>query len=89
MPFLRPAHLATDKSTDREFILHAMEWFQREEGHVPEYWAHLRPTTPLRDHEIVDEAIMRIQETPDATSLRSGVANEMVYQRRKWLFSRF
>src|SRR5574337_1569785 len=46
VPFLRPSVLSTDKSTDREFMVHAMEWVRDHEGHVPEFWMHLRPTTP-------------------------------------------
>ena len=72
VPFIRPKKLATDQSTDREFILHAMEWFDENEKIVPEYWVQLRPTTPLRDPLIVDEAIKQIKSQPNATSLRSG-----------------
>ena len=47
-PFLRPAELSGDASTDRDFMLHAMQWMQKYEGQIPEYWVHLRPTTPMR-----------------------------------------
>jgi len=72
VPFLRPLEFAQDNSPDREYLLHAMQWFQDNEGHVPEYWVHLRPTTPLREVEIVDQAILEIMKHPEATSLRSG-----------------
>lgn len=71
-PFLRPAELASDTSTDRDFMLHAMHWMLEHEGHVPEYWVHLRPTTPLRKVDVMDRAIDEIQRHPEATSLRSG-----------------
>ncbi|MFH1369607.1 MAG: acylneuraminate cytidylyltransferase family protein [Elusimicrobiota bacterium] len=71
-PFRRPAELAGDKSTDLDFMLHALDWFGKNEKQVPEYWAHLRPTTPLRDHKIIDKAINEIVKNPAATSLRSG-----------------
>ena len=57
VPFIRPAKLSEDKSGDREFLEHAMEWMAENEGFRPEYWVHLRPTTPLRDPRIIDEAI--------------------------------
>ena len=72
VPFLRPAEYAQDHSTDREYILHAMQWFEEHEGSIPEYWVHLRPTTPLRIPSIIEEAIGIIKDDKKATSLRSG-----------------
>jgi CMP-N,N'-diacetyllegionaminic acid synthase len=72
VPFTRPPALASDKSPDREFIMHALEYFDREEGELPDYLVHLRPTTPLRDPTLVNEAIEAIQNNPEATSLRSA-----------------
>lgn len=71
-PFLRPPELATDKSTDREFMVHAMRWIQDREGHLPEFWVHLRPTTPLRDPRHLDEAVAMLKGRPEATALRSA-----------------
>lgn len=72
VPFLRPSEFATDTSTDHEFLAHAMEWFREKERQSPEYWVHLRPTTPLRDPKVVEQAITNIQMHPEATALRSG-----------------
>ena len=72
VPFIRPREFATDSSTDRDFLLHAMEWFDEYELQTPEYWVHLRPTTPLRDPVLIDKAIKTIQQEKGATSLRSG-----------------
>lgn len=72
VPFLRPAELSTDQSTDREFMVHAMEWFRHHEGHLPEFWVHLRPTTPLRDPAHLDEAVAMLEHHPEATALRSA-----------------
>ncbi len=71
VPFLRPYEFATDTSTDREFLLHAMKWLQDHEGSVPEYFVHLRPTTPLRDPALIDQAVENIMASPQTTSLRS------------------
>ena len=57
VPFLRPSELATDSSTDIEYIRHAMEWFNDNEGYIPEYWVILRPTTPLREPEVVQNLL--------------------------------
>lgn len=82
VPFLRPAEFANDTSTDRDFLVHAMKWLKENEKIEPEYIVHLRPTTPLRDPRIIDEAIRLIQNTPEATSLRSAhIASKTPY---KW-----
>lgn len=71
VPFLRPLEFATDLSTDIEYIKHAIEWFDQNEGYIPEYWVLLRPTTPLREPEVICDAIRTITEHPEATSLIS------------------
>lgn len=72
VPFLRPADISNDNSTDFEFMHHAMEWVKENEKKVPEYWLHLRPTTPLRDPEVLQSAINLIMDHSEATALRSG-----------------
>lgn len=82
VPFLRPKELSGDKATDRDFMLHAMQWVQSNEGHTPEYWVHLRPTTPLRDPKHLDRAIQVLINRPEASALRSAhVAPESPF---KW-----
>jgi CMP-N,N'-diacetyllegionaminic acid synthase len=71
-PFLRPAELAQDNSRDRDFVMHLLNWLQENEGGVPDYLVHLRPTTPLRAPAIVDDAILAMLADPAATSLRSA-----------------
>jgi len=71
-PFLRPKELARNHSTDREFVIHALHWFEEHEGTAPDYMVHLRPTTPLREPKLLDLAIENMLSTPEATSLRSG-----------------
>jgi N-acylneuraminate cytidylyltransferase len=72
VPFIRPDEVSSDTATDRGFLIHAMNWFEENENNVPEYWVHLRPTTPLRSVEIIDNAINEIVQDNNATSLRSG-----------------
>lgn len=71
-PFLRPAELAGDQSTDIEFMEHAIQWLNDNEGSVPEYFLHMRPTYPLRQIAVIEEAIRRMKEDDTATSLRSA-----------------
>lgn len=71
VPFLRPAEFARDTSTDREVIEHALSWYEQNEGYAPDYWVQIRPTTPLREPSLLDEAVSRIKAKPEATSLVS------------------
>ena len=71
VPFLRPSELAADDSKDIDFFIHAINWFKENEGYIPEYWVQLRPTTPLREPELIEDSISLIQDHPDATSLVS------------------
>lgn len=72
VPFMRPAEFATDTATDYEVFKHVMEWFRDNENFKPEFWVHLRPTTPLRDTELLDKGIEELLKHPEATCLRSG-----------------
>ena len=70
-PFLRPAELSVDSSTDYDVLKHTLDWLQVNEGFQPEYLVYLRPVTPLRDITIIKSAIERIKMDNDATALRS------------------
>ena len=72
VPFMRPAELAGDNSTDIEFMEHAIGRLYEDEGSVPEFFVHLRPTYPMRDIAVVDDAIKKMMEDPKASSLRSA-----------------
>ena len=69
-PFLRPIEFAGDRSTDFEFVLHALDWFANHGGE-PNYLVHMRPTTPYRAPEVIDQAIEAFQRQTKATALRS------------------
>ena len=70
VPFLRPSSFAEDSSSDYDFMSHAVDWYEKNDC-LPEYWIHLRPTTPLRESSIVKKAIELILSNQEATSLRS------------------
>ncbi len=71
-PFLRPKKFATDNAREIGFIKHTIRWFKRRENFHPDYLVYLRPTTPLRNFRIVDNAISEIIKDKKATALRSG-----------------
>ena len=70
VPFLRPKEIAADLSKDIEFFKHLIDWIDSNDVHTPDCLVHLRPTTPLRDPAIIDEAIIRFSNN-NYTSLRS------------------
>lgn len=72
IPFLRPPEISGDNSTDYEWIKHAIDWMQKEDGAASDYLVHMRPTTPLREIEIIDNAIRYMVKNANATSLRSA-----------------
>ena len=71
VPFLRPDEISGDTSTDYDFVRHLLDWMLSNEGNMPKYLVHLRPTTPLREENYIDAAINRIKKTGSATALRS------------------
>jgi len=81
VPFLRPAEISGDTATDREFVIHTLDWLKKNEGEIPDYLIHLRPITPLRNPKKIDDAIETIMKRPKATSLRSGHKTDTVPQK--------
>ena len=70
VPFLRPETLATDDAVDNGYVEHALDWLA-ENGGEPDLIVLLRPTSPLRRPEVIDEAVETFRTTGGATSLRS------------------
>jgi len=71
VPFLRPAELSQDLSTDYDVMKHLLDWLQENEDRYPEFLVHLRPTTPLRDPTHIANAIRAFIQADSATALRS------------------
>ncbi len=72
VPFLRPSELANDSSNDIDFVVHALDWLENNENFIPDLVVLLRPTTPLREVEYLDDAIEELIKNNKATSLRSS-----------------
>ena len=71
VPFLRPAAIAQDLSTDLEVFLHALNWLEEEESYRPELCLHLRPTYPVRAVADIEGAVAMLLARPDIDSVRS------------------
>ena len=72
-PFLRPAELAQDKTTDLPVFEHALEWLEVNEDYRPEITIQLRPTSPIRPKGMLDHAIHILLEHDDADCVRGIV----------------
>lgn len=72
-PFLRPAELAQDKTTDLPVFVHALKWLEDVEGYHPDAVVQLRPTSPIRPKSMVDVAIRILLDHKDAECVRGVV----------------
>jgi len=73
VPFLRPAELAQDDTTDFPVFKHVLDWLLEREGKVPGMVVQLRPTSPVRPKGLVDEAIQILLDNPGTDSVRGVV----------------
>ena len=77
VPFLRPSAISQDKSTDIEFIKHAINFFQENENYNPDLILQLRPTQPLRKVDDINKCLkIFIENFQKYDSLRSVVEFE-------------
>jgi YrbI family 3-deoxy-D-manno-octulosonate 8-phosphate phosphatase len=73
VPFLRPAELAEDNTTDFPVFQHALDWLEKNEGYHPEIVVQLRPTSPIRPPDCVDQAVSLLIDHQEADSVRGVV----------------
>ena len=71
VPFLRPAEIAGDLSSDLEVFQHALEWLRREEGYEPAICVHLRPTYPVRRVSDIDAIVQLLLDHSELDAVRS------------------
>ena len=73
-PFLRPAELAADRTTDLPVFQHALHWLAEHENYHPEMILHLHATSPARPRGFVDQAVGLLRENPEVECVRSVVS---------------
>ena len=73
VPFLRPAEISGDASTDLEVFQHALRWLAAREDGVPGLCLHLRPTHPNRRVTDITAAIEMLRAHAEWDSIRSVV----------------
>ncbi|HKJ27754.1 MAG TPA: acylneuraminate cytidylyltransferase [Anaerolineales bacterium] len=70
VPFMRPAQHAQDATPDFPVFEHALKWLAENEGYQPEFVIQLRPTTPVRPPDMIDEGVRILRQHPEVDSLR-------------------
>jgi N-acylneuraminate cytidylyltransferase len=75
VPFMRPADLAEDDTPDLPVFQHALRWLKDNEGVTPDVVVHLRPTTPIRPPDCIDEAVRILLDEEQADSVRAVVSS--------------
>lgn len=73
VPFIRPADISGDFSTDLEVFQHALQWLRENEKYVPEICVHLRPTHPIRSVDDIDQMIQILINNSKVDAVRSLV----------------
>jgi len=72
-PFLRPAELAADNTTDLPVFQHALTWLEDNERYQPDVVLHLHATTPVRRQGCLDSAARLLLDTVNGDCVRSVV----------------
>lgn len=85
-PFLRPAELAQDHSTDLPVFKHALKFLEEVEEYKPQVIVQLRPTSPIRPPRMVDEAVRILLAHEDADCVR-GVVPAGQNPHKMWRFA--
>lgn len=71
VPFIRPSTLAADDTPDLPVFQQALEWLKKQENYVPDIIVQLRPTSPFRLPNFVDQAVSMLLADSGADSVRS------------------
>ncbi|OGY63544.1 MAG: hypothetical protein A3I89_02095 [Candidatus Harrisonbacteria bacterium RIFCSPLOWO2_02_FULL_41_11] len=67
-PWLRPAHLAADKSKVIDALTYLLQRLNKEEGYQPDYLLLLQTTSPLRELKDI-QACWKLMQNSDATTV--------------------
>jgi N-acylneuraminate cytidylyltransferase len=72
-PFMRPEEFSRDETLDFPVFKHALEWLVEHEDYHPDVLIQLRPTSPFRPPDLLDQAVQLLLDHPQADSVRGVV----------------
>lgn len=84
VPFMRPDSLAADNVGDRDVMLHLINWLIENENYRFDNLIYLRPTSPFKTVNMLNEALEKIQNTK-YSGIRSVTMAEGVFH-PYWMF---
>jgi len=70
-PFLRPQSISNDKSTDTEYLVHAIKWLEENENWKPDIILRIMPTVPFCKPKTIDSCVKLLLVSPEADSVRT------------------
>lgn len=92
VPFMRPAEISQDLSTDIEFLTHAVDFLKDNKNYEPDIVLLLRTTSPLTTVEHIDKGIELLINTPEADAVRPIVESSKhpykmwkISDNKKWI----
>lgn len=87
VPFMRPKELGRDDTLDLPVFQHALTWLSENENYNPDIVIHLRPTSPFRPPDSIDQAVSMMRDIDNAESVRSIVpSGQNPY--KMWIFDK-
>ncbi len=86
VPFIRPAEFAQDSTPDLPVFIHALDWLKQHENYAVDVVVHLRPTSPFRPPEMVDQSVQALIDDNDADSVR-GIVPSGENPFKMWLYA--
>ena len=68
-PFLRPAEISQNNSSVSEFLKHAMDWLEENEGYSPDIVVYLQVTDIFRKKGMIDRVVEMLLEDDNLESV--------------------
>ncbi len=79
VPFLRPAHLATDKASINNALIYLLKRLKKDENYVPDYILLLQTTSPLRELRDIEDCWKLMKKTNADTILTVCPTHPQLY----------
>ena len=89
--YIRPSHLATDKSNIIDSVFHAIEWLENFHKYKPDSVLLLQPTSPFRNNKDIKKAInefkkKNLQSLVGAVKMKQHPYECIELKNNKWNF---
>jgi len=68
VPFLRPKKISLSESKEIDYIIHCLDWLNKNENYVPDIIVRMQPTSPFQLVDDIDRSIVELIKDKQATS---------------------